>query len=204
MSGLCRLVSIVAAYVCTIALAGCSSTTVAPTFPAATGLPKPDRVLVFDFAATPAEAGIGDGIGSLPQTEEDVQVGKAFAQALSVNLVKDLRDQGIDAYRANEAAPPGETTASIKGRLLRDDRGTSTTSTPVGFSLRSSQVRAQVQVSQGTGIKLQLVGEAETATPSSLIAGSGTKAGVDADAASTAQAVAERVVSYYRQQGWIE
>ena len=204
MSRLWRLVSIVAAYLCTIALAGCGSTTVAPTFPAATGLPKPDRVLVFDFAATPAEAGIGDGIGSLSQTEEDVQVGKAFAQALSVNLVKDLRDQGIDAYRANEAAPPGETTASIKGRLLRDDRGTSTTSTPVGFSLRSSQVRTQVQVSQGTGIKLQLVGEAETATPSSLIAGSGTKAGVDADAASTAQAVAERVVSYYRQQGWIE
>jgi hypothetical protein len=199
-----RLVSMVAGYVCTIALAGCGSTTVTPTFPAATGLPKPDRVLVFDFAATPAEAGIDSGTGSLPQTEEDVQVGKALAQALSVNLVRDLRDQGIDAYRANEAAAPGETTASIKGSLLRDDSGTSTTSTPVGFSLGSSQVRTQVQVLQGTGIKLQLVGEAETATPSSLIPGTGTKAGVDADAASTAQAVAERVITYYRQQGWIK
>jgi hypothetical protein len=199
-----RLVSMVAGYMCTIALAGCGATTVTPTFPAATGLPKPDRVLVFDFAATPAEAGIDTGIGSLPQTEEDVQVGKAFAQALSVNLVKELRNQGIDAYRVNEAAPPGETTASIKGRLLRDDRGTSTTSTPVGFSLRSSQVRTQVQVSQGTGITLQLVGEAETATPSSLIPETGANRGVDADATSTAQAVAERVVTYYRQQGWIK
>jgi hypothetical protein len=35
-----RLVSIVAGYMCTIALAGCGATTVTPTFPAATGLPQ--------------------------------------------------------------------------------------------------------------------------------------------------------------------
>jgi hypothetical protein len=197
-----KLIPIVAGYMCSVALAGCGSTTVTPTFPAATGLPKPDRVLVFDFAVTPAEAGIHSGLDSLPQTDEDVRVGKIFAQVLSVNLVRELRNQNIDAYRASEAAPPGKTTVSIKGRLLRNDKGTSTTSTPVGFSLRSSQVRTLVQVSQGTGLELQLVGEGETATPSNLSADSGANA-VDADAVRTAQAVAERVVAYYRQQGWI-
>ncbi|HTN71676.1 MAG TPA: DUF4410 domain-containing protein [Methylomirabilota bacterium] len=197
-----RLASIAAAYMSTIALAGCGTTTVTPTFHPPTGLPKPDRVLLFDFAVTPAEAGIDSGIGSLTQTQEDVRVGKAFAQALSINLVKELRNRGIDAYRANETAPPGETSASIKGKFLRDDRGTSTTSTPVGFALSGSQVRTLIQILQGTGLKLQLVGEAETATPSNLSAGSGANA-VEADAARTAQAVAERIVGYYKKQGWI-
>ena len=191
-------------YLCAVAVAGCGATTVMPTFRAASGLPQPDRVLVFDFAVTPEEAGVDPGIGSLPQTQEDMQVGKAVAQALSVNLVKELRSRGIDAYRANETAPPGETTASIKGRFLRDDRGTSTTSTPVGFALGGSQVRTRIQFLQGTGLKLQLVGEAETATPSSLKPGIGANAAVETDAERTAQAVAERVVTYYKQEGWIK
>jgi hypothetical protein len=37
-----------------------------------------------------------------------------------------------------------------------------------------------------------------------LIPGTGANRGVDADATSTAQAVAERVVTYYRQPGWIK
>src|SRR5687768_5035606 len=99
--------------------AGCGATTVTPTFRPADTLVRPDRVLVYDFAVVPDEleikggldAQVSGGTGSDVQTQEDIQVGKAFAKALTDNLLQELRDRGIDAHRATDAAPPGPNTA---------------------------------------------------------------------------------------------
>jgi hypothetical protein len=85
---------------------------------------------------------------------------------------------------------------------LRSD-GDSTGNT-VGFTLRGGQVRTRVQLVQGTGLKLQLVGEGDTATASGLKPGSVADAAIDADAKRTAQILAERIAGYYRQEGWIK
>jgi hypothetical protein len=75
----------------------------------------------------------------------------------------------------------------------------------LGFTLRGGQVRTLVQLFQGTGLKLQLVGEGETVTPSRLKPGTAVDATtVDADAKRTAQILAERITGYYRQEGWIK
>jgi Domain of unknown function (DUF4410) len=182
-------------------LAGCAETTMTPTFRATKGLTRPDRVLVFDFAVTPEEAGAERRSGTAAQTEEDVRVGKALARSLSTNLVSELRSRGIEAARAADSAPPGETTASVRGRFLRANGGGSTT---VGFTLRDSQVRTRIQLLQGTGLKLQLVGEGDIVTPSSLKPGTAMDATIDADAKRIAQALAERIAGYYRQEGWIK
>ncbi len=184
-------------------LASCAETTMTPTFRATKGLSRPDRVLVFDFAVTPEEAGAERRSGAVVQTEEDVRVGKALARALSANLVSELRRRGIEADRAGESAAPGENTASIRGRFLPAD-GSDSTSNLVGFTLRGGQVRTRVQLFQGTGLKLQLVGEGETVTPSGLKPGTAGDAAVDADAKRTAQVLAERIAGYYRQEGWIK
>jgi hypothetical protein len=190
-------------YLAAFLFAGCAETTVTPAFRATRGLSRPDRVLVFDFAVTPEEAGAERRAGAAVQTEEDVRVGKALAQAVSVNLVSELRSRGIEADRAGDGAAPGETTASVRGRFLRTD-GSDSTSNTAGFTLRGGRVRTRVQLFQGTGLKLQLVGEGETVTPSGLKPGAGVDAAVDADAKRTAQALAERIADYYRQEGWIK
>ena len=208
--------SVAALWLVALFLAGCGATTVTPTFPVISGLPRPDRVLVYDFAVTPDELEIkygldtqaSGGTGSQAQTEEDIRLGKAFARALTDSLVGELRSRGIDAYRANDAAPPGENTASIKGRFLRTSQRDGTTL--AGFGLGGGEVRTQVQIYQGTGLNLRLVAEAETATPSNLKPGIGITtvgneavlATVQADAKRTATAVVERITDYYKRQGW--
>ena len=190
-------------YLAAFLFAGCAETTMTPTFRAARGLSRPDRVLVFDFAVTPEEAGAERRSGVAPQTEEDVRVGKALTQALSANLVAELRSRSIEAERAGDAAAPGDLTASIRGRFLRTDGSGSGTST-VGFALRDGQVRTRVQLFQGTGLKMQLVGEGETVAPSGLKPGAAAETTIDADAKRTAQVLAERIAGYYRQEGWIK
>jgi len=191
-------------YLAVFLFAGCAETTMTPTFRATRGLVRPDRVLVFEFAATPEEAGVDRRPGFVGQTDEEVRVGRALARSLSGHLVSELRSRGIEAEHASENAAPGETTASVRGRFLRSDRSDSTGSAVVGFALRGGQVRTRVQLFQGTGLKLQLVGEGETVTASGLKPGTTPNATIDADAKRVAQALAQRIEDYYRQEGWIK
>lgn len=188
-------------YLAAFLFAGCAETTMTPAFRTTKGLSRPDRLLVFDFAVTPEEARVERRAGAALQSEEDVRIGKVLAGALSTNLVSELRSRGIEADRASDATVPGEKIGSIRGRFLRSD---GSGSNAVGFALRDRQVRTLVQVFQGSGLKLQLVAEGETITPSGLKPGAAGEAAVDADAKRTAQVLADRIADYYRQEGWIK
>jgi hypothetical protein len=190
-------------YLAVILFAGCAETQMTPGFRANRGLARPDRLLVFDFAVTPEEAGAERRSGATVQTQEEVRVGKALAQSLSAHLVAELRGRGIEAARAAARAAPGETTASLRGRFLRADSSVSA-SDAVGFTLVGGRVRTRVQLVQGTGLKLQIAAEGETVTPSDLKPGKTADAAVDADAKRIAQALTERIAGYYRQEGWIK
>ena len=188
-------------------LVGCGGTTVTPTFPTSSGLLRPDRVLVYDFAVTPDELDLNasGATGSLTQSQEDIRVGRELARALASSLVSELRSRDIEAYPASDAAPPGENTASVKGRFLRTNPRDG--STVAGFALGSGQVRTQLQIYQGTGIRLRLVAEGQTSTPSNLKSGLGNdamRAAIEAEAKRTATQVADRFADYYKRQGWIK
>ena len=192
-------------------LAGCAAASVSPTFPTMNGLPRPDRVLVYEFAAAPdtleAKGGLdpqsSGGTGAQAQTKEDIEVGRALAKALAVNLVGELNSRGIVATSASAATQPGPDTASLRGRFVRASQRDS--STIVGFGL-GVPIRARVVVFQGTSLNSQLVSEAEMALPSSLKPGLGPNlnATVDADAKRMAMLIADRFADYYKRQGWIQ
>jgi hypothetical protein len=199
-------------WVATLLFAGCSTSTVTPTVRPGDTLARPDRVLVYDFAVVPDELAIKGGLdsqapggaGADAQTKEDIEVGQDFARALAENLLRELRHRGIDSDRAAATPPPGPDTASIRGRFLRTRQ--SDRSTLVGFGFRDGQVRAQIQIFQGTGFNLRLVAESESTIKSNLTPGLGpTRAAiVEADAKRTAAQVAERIEDYYKRQGWIK
>ena len=157
-------------------VAGCASASVTGAQRARGKLPRPDRMLVYDFAVTPQDVALDRGAGpkfargsgTAAQSQEEIRVGRAVSKVLSDNLVKELRKRGINAYLANKGAPPADTTVSIKGRFLRIDQGNRTKRTLVGFGFGGSQLRTQVLFYQGAGPKARLVGKAETITRSSL------------------------------------
>jgi hypothetical protein len=190
-------------------VAGCATETVKPMFPASVGLEKPDRVLVYEFAVTAADLTPGGITGSgldrpVAQTEEDIRNGRALAKALAESLVNALRSRAIAAGPASAAAQPGEATASIRGRFQSTGQGQEG---GMGFTLRSKELRTQIQVLQGSGLAFQVVAEAEYTMASSLrpgMAAGDFANAVSTDANRAAQALAERVADYYRKQGWLK
>jgi len=222
-----------------VLVGGCAKADVAPTQTAAEGLPRPNYIRVYDFAVTSQDVALDRGasaelardVRGTPQTEEEIQVGRAVAAALSGNLVKELRNYGISAYRVNEAPPPSATTASIRGQFVQIDQGNRTLRTAVGFGLGGSEVQTRYQVYQGVVPNERLVAEGETSTQSSLKPGMGVMLGagavagtiattaavsggltvasetlsatVEADAKRTAKEAANKVADYYKRQGWI-
>ena len=203
-----NLQAITTLWLAALLLAGCAETTVTPTVRAAEGLSLPDRLLVYDLAVSPSELEViggldpqaAGGTGAEAQSEEDIRTGKAFAKLLTASLVEELRRGGIDAYRASESGAPGLNTASIRGRFLRTSQKDD--STLVGFGL-GGDVLARIQIFQGTGYNLRLVAELDITTPSNLKPGSTLDAAIATDAKTMAEQVANRIVEYYRRQGWI-
>jgi len=218
--------------------AGCAKATTTPMRSAAARLPQPDRIIVHDFAVTAADVALDRGLGprmmrdtgSGAQSEEEVHVGQAVTKALTDNLIRNLREHGLDAQRAAAAAPPGATTASIVGEFQRAGQGGRTVRTMIGLGLGSSEVRTRVQIYQGARPNVRLVAESATRTSGSLrpgmalmlplAAGAGTLATtavvaggsaiasetffatVEADAKRTAEAVVQRIGDSYQLQGW--
>ncbi len=180
-------------------------------------LPRPDQVVVYDFAVTPGDIKLDRGVGpsmvrdmgNTTQTEEEIRVGRAVAEALAIELVDDLQSQGIRAYRAIEAPPPSSTTLSVKGHFRKIDQGNRTTRTVVGFRLGGSQLGTSIQIYQGVGSRQRLVSEAEAATESSLKPGITSLftetfvSAIKTDAKRTAKAIAKKFGNYYKRQGWI-
>jgi len=166
---------------CAALLGGCDEAYVVPTQTMSEQLPKPDRVLVYNFAVTHEDVMLDRGIGpeivrdlgNSDQTDEEVRVGRIVTSALAENLVKDLRTGGIQAYRASDAPPPSRTTVSIKGQFVRVDQGNRTVRLLVGFGFGGPLLQTLIQVYQGAGSEARLIGEAETATETGMKPGLG-------------------------------
>ena len=191
-------------FLCLLLVVGCATATVTPTVRAPVGLPRPDRVLVNDFETANPDSELNPdlvppvqpGTGGAVRTEEEMRVGKATAKVLTDSLIQELRSRGIDAQRASEAAPPEMNTLSIRGRFLWRDKDDGT-------------MRARVWYYQGAGVNSRLVAQVEADIQSESKSGakvgnSGYTAAQEADARRMARELADRVVRYYREQGWIK
>src|SRR6266571_2502159 len=113
------------------ALAGCASTKVQPSvmIPASDTLPRPTRIAVYDFAVAAHDVSPNNAplsrlrrvLGG-SQSEEELKVGRSVAGALSVELVKALKDLDLPIERASAAAV-GDGTLAIEGQFVSIDEG---------------------------------------------------------------------------------
>src|SRR5471030_353432 len=85
-----------------IAIAGCASTSVTQQTPISSpGLPRPNRIWVYNFAATPADLPANSSIRgqvsapSTPPTAQQIETGRELGALIAKELVADIQEMGL-------------------------------------------------------------------------------------------------------------
>jgi hypothetical protein len=218
--------------------AGCATTEVSDrqTYSGAK-LARPDRIIVYDFAVTPNEVPAGSTLSSAPadaaapQTEKDIEEGRALAAEMAKQLVADLQDMGLPAVRAEGQPPPRVNDIAIKGSFVTVQEGSTGKRLLIGFGSGGSELETVVEGYQMTpqglrklgggkvdsggnktpGLIVPLAVTAATANPLGLIVVGGMKAygevsgssGIEGRAKATAEEIAAQLKTAAEKQGWI-
>ena len=148
-------------------------------------LPRPDRVLVYDFAISPEQVSLNRGlfarlgreVTSASTTENELQIAREVADGFSTELVKRIQRLGLPAERAaaDQVAPAG--TLAITGQFLSIDEGYRMRRTVIGFGAGQSEVKALAQVARQTAHGPLLAEEFETRAGSARTPGIGPMVG---------------------------
>jgi hypothetical protein len=133
-------------------------------------LPKPGRIIVYNFAATPgdipADAAISGHYQSYdtPQTTEQIQLGRQLGDMVARELVKEILDLGMPAERANTGLSPGIGDLLIKGEFMSIDEGSRTKRMLIGFGAGAAELKTHVEGYQITGQGPRRIGSGEIKT----------------------------------------
>jgi hypothetical protein len=118
--------------------------------------PKPDRILVFDFAYSPEQVRLDRGLSAEiveaakrePRTAQERAVGQKVADAVAKSLVAEIRKMGLPAERASGQPTPEGHTVSVEGQFLSIDEGNRTERIVIGLGAGRTTVDTAVQVYQ--------------------------------------------------------
>jgi hypothetical protein len=173
-----------------LVMAGCGPASVQTVGPASGArLPKPDRILVYDFAVTPEEVKLDTGISAEVQqlvqqhqgtsrTAEEIKIGHAVAAAVAAELVKELQNYGFWVQRElGLPTGPGKILL-IKGQFVSIDEGNRTERVLIGFGTGRTSVTAHVQLYEITPEGKRLVEKLQADAKSGYKPGMGVMMGV--------------------------
>lgn len=118
-------------------------------------LPRPDAIVVNDFAVASEGVQLDRGLGSRAErvlsggssAEAERKLGRAVANAVSDTLVAELRAAGLPAARASD--PIGSTGTNrliVSGELMSIDQGNRTRRTLIGLGAGQSRVASDTNV----------------------------------------------------------
>ncbi len=131
-------------------------------------LPKPDSILVYDFAVSPDEVRLDTGLSAelmqkyqeykgASRTAEEIKVGHKVADALAEELVNKIRNYGLPAERAFGHPHAKGKVLMVKGQLLSIDEGNRTERVAIGLGAGRTSVQANVQLYELTPKGMQEV-----------------------------------------------
>jgi Domain of unknown function (DUF4410) len=142
-------------------------------------LPRPARVVVFDFTTGPADVQVlssprqeGERALLLSQEQPDL-LAEAVADGLATRLVEDIRSLGLPAERVAGATPPEVNDLVIEGDFVRIDEGSRTKRFVIGLGVGATDLRTQVRVFQVTPEGWRSVQQFETVATGSRFPGAG-------------------------------
>jgi Domain of unknown function (DUF4410) len=147
-----RLSRIALFLIAVLVVAGCASTKVTNQTPLSNpGLPRPNRIWVYDFVANPADmppnASIGGEVGapSTPPTPEEIEEGRQLGALIAQNLVADIQDMGLTAVQAGPGSVPQVGDGVIRGYLVSAEGGSTVKRFVIGFGAGTSELDTVVE-----------------------------------------------------------
>ncbi len=201
------------------ALAGCASTTVTQRQKyEGQILARPNRIIVHDFAATPADIPAWSAAAKLyaastpPQSTEEIDLGRRLGAQVALDLVTEIQNMGLPAVRAAGQPAPQVGDLVIVGYFASIDEGSAAKRVLLGFGSGAPEMRTEVEGYLMTDRGLRLLGSGEvdsgggktpgvvvpiavtiaTANPIGLIVGGALKVGGEVTGKSTIEGTAKR------------
>src|SRR5262245_21814787 len=209
-------------------LAGCATTNVSERHSniGDEKLPRPDRIIVYDFAATRADVPAGSAIAGqfaqydTPQTPEQIEAGRKLGAQIAKELVADIQKMGLPAVRATGQPAPRINDIVIKGYLLSVEEGSAGKRVMVGFGSGNAELKTVVEGFQMTpqglrqlgsgqldaggnktpGLLVPLAVAAATASPIGLIVGGVVKLSGEGSGSATVEGAGKRTADTISEQ----
>lgn len=141
--------------------AGCAPTQVVQESEDIKSFAKPDLILVYNFAVSPDEVFLDQGLSAELQqqyeqhkgetrTAQEIKTGHAVADVVARELVKNILAMNLWAQRGF-APPHGKRQImAVKGQLLSIDEGNRTERVVIGLGTGRTEVQANVQLYEAT------------------------------------------------------
>ena len=148
-----------------VLMVGCSSTEITErqAYEGAK-LPRPDRIIVHDFTADPAdvppESAFADKLGAAPPASEQAAARELGAK-VAQELVADLQGMGLPAVAAAGQPAPQVDDIVLRGYLITINEGSATERVLVGFGQGAAELHSAVEAYQTTAEGPRLLGHGE-------------------------------------------
>jgi hypothetical protein len=201
---------------------GCASTEVVKrqsSVGANEKLPRPERIVVYPFAGTPADipqwsqAAQQYSGHTEPPTAEELQAARELGVETAKELAAEINEMGLKTDVASDRnTPPGDGDVAIIGYFLSVDEGSAVKRIALGFGSGAAELKTEVEVYQQTAQGLRRLGSGEvdagggklpgvvvpaavtiaTANPIGLVVGGAVKAGTELSGRDTIHGAAKR------------
>lgn len=138
-----------------LSVIGCAKTNVRTTSEIAnTGLPRPEQVLIYNFATNRADveqnssifAKLQRNLQDADQTAEELQLGREVADALATELVQKVRDMGLTPLRADRNMRINPGAILLTGHFVKIDEGNRLRRNAIGLGFGQSSIDCDVRV----------------------------------------------------------
>lgn len=152
-----------------LVVAGCASTKVTDRQRLVNApLPRPGRILVYDFAATPDELPPGSTLafqysaGDVPASHEQIATGRKIGNLIARELVSQILEMGMLAEQATPGGAVDLNDIVIRGCIISFDEGSAAKRVTIGLGSGASELRAAVEGLQMTPQGLRVLGFGST------------------------------------------
>lgn len=198
-------------------LIGCASTNVSERDAYQGGkLPRPGRIIVYDFAATPADIPAWAKAGSASAASvsaDELEVGRKLGAEVAKELVTKISKMGMPAVREQGQRDPQIDDIVIIGYFGSIEQGSAGERVVIGFGKGAAEVKAHVEGYHMTdgglrrlgggdvdsaggkspGLAVPLLVTIATANPIGLVVSGAAKAAGEIRGTSTAEGAADRI-----------
>ncbi len=146
----------VLALACITISCAAASVTMLQTYAENERLPRPARVIVYDFAATPDDLPADDPIRSLhkrpskPQAADEVSLGRKLGSEMAAELVNDILKLGLPAESSKAGGPPAVDDLVIRGAFISVEEGSRLKRVLIGFGAGAGELKTLVEIYQMT------------------------------------------------------